>query len=124
MQIYIENRKSNEGALNIINNDITNLKEKVECLQLYGPKLLKVKDDSGFFSTSKRNLASEIQKIATDIVSALMEHNKNKKFVTESFKKFVLKPNQKIRVEDLIQIFVDDIDQLKDFLKTIINKYG
>lgn len=53
-----------------------------------------------------------------------MEHLKNKKFVSEQFKQFQLKPNQKVRIEDLIQIFVDDTEQLKDFLKTIINKYG
>lgn len=83
MQIYIENRKSNSGALKIINDDITNLKEKVECLQLYGPKLLKIKNETTSYSSSRTNLSSEIQKIASDIVSALMEYNKNKKFVTE-----------------------------------------
>lgn len=31
---------------------------------------------------------------------------------------------KKIRVEDLLQIFVDDINQMKDFLQYVIETYG
>jgi len=41
VQIYIENKKDFQKALVIIDQNITNLKDKVECLQMYGPKLLK-----------------------------------------------------------------------------------
>lgn len=41
VQICIENRKDPVKALQIIDQNIKNLKEKVECLQIYGPKLLK-----------------------------------------------------------------------------------
>ena len=39
VQITIENRKDPAKALQIIDENIVNLKEKVECLQLYAPKL-------------------------------------------------------------------------------------
>ena len=41
VQIQIENRHNNDEALKIINDKIVNLKEKVQCLQQYVPKLLK-----------------------------------------------------------------------------------
>ena len=41
VQIKIENRKEPAKALEIIDKNICNLKEKVECLQLYAPKLFK-----------------------------------------------------------------------------------
>jgi hypothetical protein len=41
VQIQIENRKDPIKALTTIDKNITNLKEKVECLQLYAPKLFK-----------------------------------------------------------------------------------
>ena len=41
VQIQIENRKDPVKALQTIDLSITNLKEKVECLQLYAPKLFK-----------------------------------------------------------------------------------
>ena len=46
VQIKIENRHDNEAALKIIDENINNLKEKVQCLQQYVPKLLKQKHDS------------------------------------------------------------------------------
>lgn len=41
VQIKIENRKDPAKALEIIEKNIANLKEKVECLQMYAPKLFK-----------------------------------------------------------------------------------
>ena len=46
VQIKIENRHDNAAALDLIDKKINNLKEKVQCLQQYVPKLLKKKDDS------------------------------------------------------------------------------
>ena len=46
MQIQIENRHNNDEALKIINDKIVNIKEKVQCLQQYVPKLLKKQYDS------------------------------------------------------------------------------
>ena len=41
VQIYIENQKQYKKALNLINWNICNVREKVDLLQMYGPKLLK-----------------------------------------------------------------------------------
>ena len=57
-------------------------------------------------------------------MQALIEYEKNKKFVTEAYKRFEIKKNQKIRIEDLLQIFVDDINQMKDFLSYVIETNG
>jgi len=43
VQIKIENRKNPKEALETIDKHIVNLKERAQCLQLYLPKLLKVK---------------------------------------------------------------------------------
>lgn len=59
---------------------------------------------------SKRNLASAVKSLAFDIVSALIENSKHGKFLSENYKRFQLKRTQKIRIEDLLQIFVDDIE--------------
>lgn len=44
--------------------------------------------------------------------------------MSEQYKKYEMKKNQKIRIEDLLQIFVDDIGQMKDFLYHVIDVYG
>jgi hypothetical protein len=36
----------------------------------------------------------------------------------------VLKANQKVRIEDLLQIFVDDLELVKDFLTFVIDELG
>ena len=36
----------------------------------------------------------------------------------------MLKPNQKVKIEDLLQIFVDDLELVRGFLEFIINDFG
>lgn len=101
VQIKIENRQDNIGALNIIDQKIENLKEKVQCLQQYVPKLLKQKKEDGagkpdyIASSSKRiDHQRRILDNVKNIARALCEYTKNnkKKFDTEEFnKKFTLK---------------------------------
>ncbi len=59
-----------------------------------------------------------------NIVQALIEFQKHNKFITEGYKRFELKKTQKIRIEDLLQVFVDDINQMKDFLSYVIETNG
>ena len=59
MQIKIENRHDNQAALNIIDQKIHNLKEKVECLQQYVPKLLKTKQSKNIAETVDRKAIAE-----------------------------------------------------------------
>jgi len=133
VQIKIENRHDNLGALNIIDQKINNLKEKVQCLQQYVPKLLKIKEDvSGKTdlkdAISKRNDNSKrILDNVKNIARALCEYTKNnkKKFDTDEFnKKFTLKSHQKVRIEDLLQIFIDDLELAKKFLTFVIEDLG
>lgn len=110
VQIKIENRHNNEEALQIINEKIHNLKEKVQCLQQYVPKLLKKQNDSVAttdFARMKeeggvrRSQQKKILDIVKDIAKALVEYTKNKKkFAPDS--KFTLKSHQKVRIEDLL----------------------
>ena len=59
VQIKIENRHDNQAALNIIDQKIHNLKEKVECLQQYVPKLLKTKQSKNVAETVDRKAIAE-----------------------------------------------------------------
>jgi hypothetical protein len=103
VQIKIENRHDNASALNIIDKQINNLKEKVQCLQQYVPKLLKSRDSKEDDYLTRRDQSQRILKIVKDIAKALVEYTKHKKvFMSEAFKKFSLKANQKVRIEDLL----------------------
>jgi hypothetical protein len=58
-----------------------------------------------------------------EIAQALIEYTKNKKkFASDS--KYTLKAHQKVRIEDLLQIFVDDLQLVKEFLKYVIEDIG
>lgn len=60
-----------------------------------------------------------------DIARAMIDYTKNgNKFKTKQFKDYELKVNQRVRIEDLLQIFVDHPDMLKDFIKFIIEEFG
>jgi len=59
-----------------------------------------------------------------DIAKALIIHTKDKKLFQSTYPTYVLKPNQKIKIEDLLQIFVDDLEQVKDILDYIITEFG
>ena len=105
-------------------NQINNLKEKVQCLQQYVPKILKKKADEKDDNKSKRqDFARRILEIVKEISKALIDYQKNKKKF-ENFKKFTLKSHQRVRIEDLLQIFVDDLDLVKKFLGFVIEEFG
>ena len=60
----------------------------------------------------RRSQQKKILDIVKEIARALVDYTKNKKkFPTES--KFTLKQHQKVRIEDLLQIFVDDLELVK-----------
>lgn len=127
VQIKVENRRENFGALDIIDKKITNIKEKVQCLQLYVPKLLKLRDDSKEAFADKLDYQKRIFDIVKGLAKALCEYIKNgkKKFDTAQFnEKFKLKAHQKVRVEDLLQIFVDDLDLSKRLLQYVVEDLG
>jgi len=97
------------------------------------PKLLKIKEDvSGKTdlkdAISKKNDNSKrILDNVKNIARALCEYTKNnkKKFDTDEFnKKFTLKSHQKVRIEDLLQIFIDDLELAKKFLTFVIEDLG
>jgi len=49
----------------------------------------------------------------------------NKKFELPQYKeKYALKQHQKVRIEDLLQIFVDDLELVKQFLQFVIDEIG
>lgn len=70
-------------------------------------------------------MLEQLQNLVRNIVGALIEHKKQKgKFTSDAYRHYELKDKQKIRIEDLLQIFVDDISQMKDFLYYVIETYG
>lgn len=44
-----------------------------------------------------------------------------KRFTSEQYKQYELKKNQRVRIEDLLQIYVDDIELQKEYLKFVID---
>ena len=121
VQIKIENRHDYASALKIIDEKITNLKEKVNCLQQYVPKFLKNRSDQTN-SGLKSKQTQEILAIVKDITKALVDYTKHDgRF--EVFKdKYTLKHHQKIKIEDLLQIFVDDLELQKNYLFFVIEE--
>ena len=61
VQIYIEDQQLNDQALQTITNDIKNVREKVEILQLYGPKILKDSDDKT--NLKKNQIGSNVSRL-------------------------------------------------------------
>ena len=110
VQIKVENRKEPAKALEIIDKQIANVKEKVECLQLYAPKLFKaiVAAKSQEWQVASRSdlkaitLIEQLQGLVRNIVGALVEFKKQKKFTSDGYKHYELKEKQKVRIEDLI----------------------
>lgn len=91
------------------------------------PKLLKLRDDSKEAIAAKLDYQKRIFDIVTGIARALFEYIKNgkKKFDTKEFnEKFKLKPHQKVRIEDLLQIFVDDLGESKRLLHDVVENLG
>ncbi len=75
---------------------------------------------------NRSRLIDKLQNLVKQIVDALIEYkrNKSKGFTSKQYEHFDLKEKQKIYIEHLLQIFVDDIAQMKDFLSHVINTYG
>lgn len=111
VQIQIENRKNPTKALEIIDKKIASLREKVDCLQLYAPKLFKAiyqtklserQGASSLFDMSKSTLVEQLQSLVRKIVGALIEYKKHKKFVSEQYKQLDMSSKRGIKVEDLL----------------------
>ena len=73
---------------------------------------------------ARRELPERIYNIVSDIAKALINYTKDKRVFKEQFSSYTLKTNQKVKIEDLLQIFVDDLELVKRFLQEIINTYG
>lgn len=103
--------------MEIIKKNIVNLQDKVEILQIYGPKLLRESDKQkqqykgGSYYTSANikkssdvtTLDTEVVGILQDVVKALIDYTThNKTFSLKQFKGFELRKNQRVRIEDLL----------------------
>jgi len=80
---------------------------------------------TSMFEINKSTLVEQLQSLVRTIVAAMVEFKKLKQFKSEGIRHYqwdALK--QKIRIEDILQIFVDDIGQMKDFLQHVIETYG
>ena len=136
VQIYIENQKQYKKALNLINNKITNVREKVDLLQMYGPKLLKecerqekerLKNYESFQLISEKNkdndktlTTKDVMQVALDIVISMVyykAHGNQFNRAIDKERKLELGPKQVVLIEDLLQIFVDHHDLMTEFLK-------
>ena len=85
------------------------MKEKVQCLQQYVPKLLKAKVDSkkredkdNSSITDRRMQSKRILQIVKDIARELIKKKNPKIKQSEANSKSELKPHQIVRIEDLL----------------------
>lgn len=128
VQIYIDDQEKFTEAINIIETEIRNIRDKVDILKIYGPKILKnsnnQKKTMEKYSSKTQNsdwqserLMKLVQSIAEDVV-ALAMGNKDKA-------KLGYGPGQQaVKIEELLQIFVDHPDHLRGFLEYVINIFG
>ena len=120
----------------MINNKITNVREKVDLLQMYGPKLLKecerqekerLKNYESFQLISEKNkdndktlTTKDVMQVALDIVISMVyykAHGNQFNRAIDKERKLELGPKQVVLIEDLLQIFVDHHDLMTEFLK-------
>lgn len=92
------------------------MQERVETLQIYGPKLLKEaekqkkRDQNSLYashtikkSTDALTLDEEVVGMLKEVVKALIDYNTHDhKFTLKQFKVFELRKNQKVRIEDIL----------------------
>lgn len=134
VQIQIENERQWREALEIIKKNILNIQERVETLQIYGPKLLKEAEkqkkrdqNSLMTQTLKKTgdaLDEEVVGILKEVVKALIDYQTHdQKFTLKQFKQFELRKNQRVRIEDVLQVFIDHHDHLTEFIKFVIEEF-
>lgn len=93
MQIYIDDQEKYTEAINIIEGSIQNLREKVDILKIYGPKILKNSSnqkqnnlDSLRYGGNRNNVADNqsdrlvnlVKSISLDVIALAMGTFKDK----------------------------------------------
>ena len=104
---------------------------------MYGPKLLKEcelqrKQQTTTFTAMERGknddksiTMEDVSDVAFRIVEAMVFYTAHgQQFQRQQDKHLELGPKQVVRVEDLLQIFVDHHDLLTDFLKRILTEFS
>ena len=120
----------------MIDTKINNVREKVDLLQMYGPKLLreceKQRDDPhstvSVIQSNKPDDKSitmeDISDVAFRIVEAMVFYTAHGQAFRKQDAHLELNAKQVVRVEDLLQIFVDHHDLMTEFLERILNAFS
>lgn len=117
----------------MIDTKIDNVREKVDLLQMYGPKLLKECENQQrnhyaqvIQNRDDRSITLEdVSDVAFRIVEAMVYYTAHgNAFAKQQHRHLKLGPKQVVRIEDLLQIFVDHHDLMTDFLKRILNEFS
>ena len=122
----------------MIDTKINNVRQKVDLLQMYGPKLLKECElqrktqTTATFSAMERGknddksiTMEDVSDVAFRIVEAMVYYTAHgQQFQRQQDKHLELGHKEVVRVEDLLQIFVDHHDLLTDFLKRILTEFS
>ena len=66
--------------------------------------------------------AQKLMNLTKDVVKALVQRANNGKFGDP--KKYDLRANELVKIEDLLQIFVDHPDYLREFLQYVIKEHN
>ena len=118
--IYVEDFKNVLEAVKIIDEKIKKVRKKVKILQTYGAKLFK---DDGVKIGGKHGPTLEIvQKIANFLIA----YAKSPKQASEKveYLNYQMDEGAKVKLSDLLKIFVDQNEVLEVFLTKLIETHG
>jgi len=127
VSIYIEDENSNiSKALTIIDENIRDVKTKVKLFQQYGSQLLNIKIENNHLQdvSGTHGVEKKSTELLYKITKFLILRAKNPTFSSVEYENYYLDTHKKIKLSEIIKIFVDRNDLLSDFLKKIIDNHG
>lgn len=119
VSIYIEDSNQNiTGALEIIDEKIKDVKDKLNLLKQYGGVILNRK--SGIIHSEKK-----MSNLLLKITKYLIMKKKNPGFKSPEYQNYSMRDDKDdIKISEIIKIFVDSNDSLCEYLKKVLDEHG
>jgi hypothetical protein len=119
VQIYIDDEEEYTKAQEIIEREIRNIRDRVDILKVYGPKILK----HSTAQHERRQLHSTMGPSLSEKLMHLVQRIAEDATSNDSAKSYA--PGQiPVKIEELLQIFVDHPDHLRTFLEYVVLTLG
>ena len=118
IDMYIQNGNMIK-ALNEIEEKIKPIRDKVKLLQQHGHLLLESQSAIRTQPGEKNKVIQLLVKIARFAIQKELNHA----FNSPEFENYQMDQSKKIKMEDLLKIFVDNSEQMKQFMKDLIDAH-